>query len=133
MLLFDTNVWIQLIKGKSPALTAKWCGTAAEDLVVCAIGKGELWHGAHKYENPEKRLAIVDYWLGHYESLPFDGAAARHYADIRHQLESRREVIGPNDLKVAAICLAHDLTLVTGNVGEFSRVPGLCVEDWSRV
>lgn len=132
MPLFDTNVWIQLIQGKNPALTAKWRGTAAEDLVVCAIVKGELWYGAHKYENSEKRRAIVDYWLAPYESLPFDDAAARHYADIRHQLESRGEIIGPNDLKIAAICLAHDLTLVTGNVREFSRVPGLRVEDWSR-
>ncbi len=131
LLLPDSNVWIRLIKGKSPSLIARWRGNAAEDLAVCAIVKGELWHGAHKYENPDRRRAVVDFWLAPYQSLPFDDAAAHHYADIRHHLESRGEVIGPNDLKIAAICLAHDVTPVSANVGEFRRVPGLRVEDWS--
>ncbi|NJM55647.1 MAG: type II toxin-antitoxin system VapC family toxin, partial [Verrucomicrobiae bacterium] len=49
--------------------------------------------------------------LAPYASLPFDDAAARHYAAVRHDLESRSCVIGPNDLKIAAICLANGVTL----------------------
>jgi tRNA(fMet)-specific endonuclease VapC len=132
MLLPDTNVWIQLIKDKNPKLKSRWGSVSLADIAVCAIVKAELWHGAHKYLQPESRRRIVDSWLAPYHSFPFDDSAAHHYAELRHYLEARGEVIGPNDLKMAAICLAHDLTLVTGNVGEFRRVPGLQVEDWSQ-
>ena len=65
-----------------------------------------------------------------FASLPFDDAAAQHYAEIRHHLEVQGRAIGPNDLKIAAIARAHGLTLVSTDQ-EFSRVPGLDVEDWS--
>ena len=68
----------------------------------------------------------------HFTSLPFDDAAALHYATIRHDLETRSLVIGPNDLKIAAICLAHGLTLVSSNASEFGRVSGLKFEDWTK-
>jgi tRNA(fMet)-specific endonuclease VapC len=64
-------------------------------------------------------------------SFPFDDQAARHYADIRHHLEQGGIVIGPNDLKIAAICRSRGLTLVSSNMAEFRRVPGLLVEDWA--
>jgi tRNA(fMet)-specific endonuclease VapC len=70
-------------------------------------------------------------FLSPYASLPFDSAAARHYAAIRHDLERRACIIGNNDLMIAAIALANDLTVITHNVDEFSRVTGLKVEDWS--
>ena len=130
--LFDTNVWIVLLKGRNPSILKHWQQLAPEDLRVCSIVQAELWHGAFKYGKPAERREVVDLWLAPYESMPFDALAADHYATIRHGLEQRGEMIGPNDLKIAAICLAHDLTLVTGNVSEFSRVPGLRVEDWSR-
>ena len=63
-------------------------------------------------------------------SLPFDDRSAVEYGVIRKRLESQGQVIGPNDMLIAAISLANDLTLVTHNVGEFSRVPGLRIEDW---
>ena len=66
-----------------------------------------------------------------FSSLPFDDAAARHYAEIRHQLEVQGRVLGPNDLKIAAIARTHGLTLVSADQ-EFSRVPGLRVEDWTQ-
>jgi len=129
--LFDSNIWIKLLKGKDPALLTNWQIMSSRDLVVCSIVQAELWHGALKYEKPGTRREIIDRWLAPYESLPFDARAADYYATLRHDLELRGEIIGPNDLKIAAICLAHHLTLVTGNVSEFSRVPGLRVEDWS--
>ena len=74
----------------------------------------------------------MDNWLEPYRSLPFDDAAGRQYADVRHHLQGRGEIIGPNDLKIAAICLAHDIVLVIANGEEFGRVPGLRVEDWTQ-
>jgi tRNA(fMet)-specific endonuclease VapC len=96
------------------------------------VVKAELWHGAQKYERKERRLVALQRLFGMFSSLPFDDAAAQHYAAIRHELELRGSVIGPNDLMIAAICLAHDLTLVSGNTREFNRVTGLQVEDWSQ-
>lgn len=129
--LFDSNVWITLLKGRDSMILSRWRQLMPEDLKVCSIVQAELWHGALKYGKPAERRQLVDDWLDPYESLPFDALAAGHYATIRHGLEQRGEMIGPNDLKIASICLAHDLILVTGNVREFRRVPGLRVEDWS--
>ncbi len=95
--------------------------------------KAELWHGAEKHSLREVRLARLAEVFGRYRSLPFDDAAARHYAIIRHGLETRGLLIGPNDLKIAAICLEHGLTLVSSNTEEFSRVPGLKVENWAEL
>jgi tRNA(fMet)-specific endonuclease VapC len=66
-----------------------------------------------------------------FASLPFDDTAARHYADIRHQLEVQGRVIGPNDLMIAAIARSCGITIVSAN-GEFGHVPGLHVEDWTE-
>lgn len=132
MFLFDTNCWIVLLKGRSANLEARWRNMTSAELVTCSVVKAELWHGAHKYQDPAGRSCILNLWLEPYRSLPFDDAAARQYAVIRHYLEGRGEIIGPNDLKIAAICLAYDLTLVTTNGKEFGRVPGLRVEDWKQ-
>lgn len=80
---------------------------------------------------PERRLALVAETFAPFVSLPFDDAAAEHYARIRHELEFGGQIIGPNDLLIAAICLAHDCTLVTSNAGEFGRIGELRVEDWT--
>ena len=77
-----------------------------------------------------RRLAALERLFAAFVSLPFDDAAAWHYADIRHELEIAGRVIGPNDLKIAAICRANGLTLVTSNTAEFTRVSNLQVEDW---
>ena len=69
--------------------------------------------------------------LAPFQCLPFDEVDASLYAVLRHDLEIRGEVIGPYDLQIAAICLRHQLTLVTNNVSEFARVEGLRVQDWS--
>ena len=65
-------------------------------------------------------------------SLPFDDRAAEEYGKIRAHLSSAGTLIGPNDLIIAATALAHACTVVTRNTREFSRVPGLLLEDWER-
>ncbi len=93
--------------------------------------KAELWHGAQKYGNRERRLRALDMLFSPFVSLPFDDAAARHYAEIRQQLEVQGRVLGPNDLKIAALAKAHGLTVVSADQ-DFRRVPGLSVEDWAK-
>jgi tRNA(fMet)-specific endonuclease VapC len=133
--LLDTNAWISFLKpyqraGK--AIADRLANLQESEILLCSIVKAELWHGAEKYGNREARLAKLAEIFGRYVSLPFDDTAARHYARVRHDLEARAQVIGPNDLKVAAICLAHGLTLVTSNTNEFDRVAELKVEDWTK-
>lgn len=130
--LLDTNIWILHLKNPGSAIESRILRSRPADLVLCSVVKAELWHGAQKYERRKRRLAALDAVFRQFVSLPFDDAAARHYGDIRHHLESRGQTIGPNDFQIAAICLANDLTLVTTNTSEFGRVPDLKVEDWTQ-
>lgn len=101
-----------------------------EEISTCSVIRAELLHGARKYGAPERRLAIVRETLAPYRSLPFDDAAAEHYAVLRHDLERRGEGIGSYDLMIAAICVTHKVTLVTANIGEFQRVAELNISNW---
>jgi tRNA(fMet)-specific endonuclease VapC len=130
--LLDTNIWILLLKQPPPCLRQRLDAEEAGKIATCSIVKAELWHGALKYQHVQQRQATVESLLLPYASYPFDDAAARHYGTIRHELETQSQVIGPNDLKIAAICQAHGLTLVTSNTDEFSRVAGLKLEDWTK-
>jgi len=127
----DTNLWISLLKNPGGKLDAKVQSQPVPDILLCAVVKAELWHGAEKYGDRERRRRALDMLFAPFASLPFDDAAARHYAEIRHQLEIQGRVLGPNDLKIAAIARTHGLTLVSADPG-FSRVPGLSVEDWTQ-
>jgi tRNA(fMet)-specific endonuclease VapC len=104
---------------------------AAGEETVCTsiVVAAELRFGAAK--SGSKKLADrVDLILSALEILPLEAPADRHYGDLRHYLTRQGTPIGPNDLLIAAHALSADLTVVTANAGEFSRVPGLKVENW---
>ena len=128
--LLDTNVWIHYLKNAASPVATRLRITPAIEVAVCSVVWAELLHGARKYERREERQIRVERTLAPYQSLPFDDAAARRYAIIRDELETRGEVIGSNDLLIAAIALSRGLVLVT-NDAEFRRVVGLQTEDWS--
>ena len=129
--LLDTNIWIFYLKHVDSPLVSHLQKTSANEIAVCSVVWAELLHGARKYQQREDRIARVEKTLSPFRSLPFDDEAARHYAFIRDDLETRGEVIGPNDLMIAAIARSRDLTLVSNN-GEFRRVDGLVFEDWTN-
>ena len=131
--LLDTNVWINYFKQRSSAIQAKLSLLQPAEVVSCSIVKSELLHGAEKYANRDRRQALVTETLAPFRSIPFDDDAAVIYARIRNELELAGRVIGPFDLQIAAICVLHECTLVTNNVGEFSRIEGLAIEDWLHV
>ena len=133
--LLDTNAWIGFLKPAQPngrAIAERLAALQENDILLCSIVKAELWHGAEKFGNREARLAKLAEIFARYASLPFEDAAARCYATIRHDLETRGQIIGPNDLNIAAICQTYGLTLVSSNTHEFGRVTGLAVEDWTK-
>lgn len=128
--LLDTNIWIFYLKERADRLAHEFSARPTSDFVTCSIVRAELLHGAEKYGNTAQRIARVESALAPFESLPFDDLAAKQYGPIRHLLEVAGAAIGPYDLQIAAIALSHQLVLVTDNEGEFSRVPGLKVENW---
>jgi tRNA(fMet)-specific endonuclease VapC len=73
---------------------------------------------------------LLEAFLSPFTSVAFDDGAASYYGRIHADLDRAGELIGPNDLLIAAMALANDLVLVTHNVKEFGRVPGLRWEDW---
>ena len=97
---------------------------------VCSIVKAEMYAGAMKSNDPARTRSKQQAFLAQFISLPFDDAAAEVYAIIRTHLEAQGTPIGPYDLQIAAIALANNLILVTHNTREFSRIPGLMLEDW---
>jgi tRNA(fMet)-specific endonuclease VapC len=128
--VFDTNVWVTVLRGRIDwEVLASRLGT--HELAVPAMVKAELLYGARASAKPDENTASVLAVLSAFAILPFDDAATAIYADIRARLRSQGTPIGPEDLVIAATTLAAGATLVTGNVGEFSRVPGLNVVDWS--
>ena len=130
MYLLDTNVCIHYLNGSSPAIREKLQTLHPADIALCSVVKAELLTGARKSRYPEKTLANVRKFLAPFRSLPFDDVAAEIYGVVRADLERRGMPIGPYDLQIASIALAHDLVLVTHNVQEFARITGLRIEDW---
>lgn len=127
--LLDTNTCVYAIK-RFPAVIDRLKGLSPEDLGVSVITLAELWFGALKSSKPERTRASVDAFLCPFEMLPFDRQAAGSYAGIRLRLERGGRPIGERDLLISAIAMSRGLTVVTHNLGEFGRVPGLAVEDW---
>jgi tRNA(fMet)-specific endonuclease VapC len=128
--LLDTNTCIRYINGTSQAVFNRLNAQDEGDVLVCAVVKAELFYGALHSQNPSKNLANQQKFLALFVSLPFDDGAAEQYGRIRAELARAGTPIGGNDLMIAAIALAHDLTLVTHNLKEFGRVQGLKTEDW---
>jgi tRNA(fMet)-specific endonuclease VapC len=129
----DTNAWIDhLRRGPRSNVTAELAGASPGSVFLCSIVVGELLYGAF-HSGPAHRvnnLALIASLRQHFVSLPFNDRSAEEYGRARAHLATIGMPIGPNDLIVAAIALAHGCTLVTNNTQEFSRVPGLLLEDW---
>lgn len=128
--LLDTNACIRYLNGRAIKLVLKLREMPANTIVISSVVKAELFFGAYKSGMSEDRFARQMRFLNQFESLPFDDAAAQIFGQIRANLTRQGLTIGPYDLQIAAIALANDVTLVTHNFDEFSRVAGLKVEDW---
>ena len=125
MYVFDTNIIIEFLRGRLPLGLELLKNTDCRLVKIPAIVEAELLLGAFKSQNPEKNRLAIENLLCNYEVVPFDSACARTYARIRADLEAAGQIIGPNDLIIAATALVHDATLATNNVREFQRVPNL--------
>ena len=131
MICLDTDVLsVFLRRGASPSAQRRLAEVAADSHFTTSITLGELLYGAVRRRSVSLIRAVEEYVQGDVTIVPFDEPAAGLYAEIRVALEASGQRLDDPDLRIAAICLARDLTLVTGNVRHFSRVPGLRVENW---
>jgi tRNA(fMet)-specific endonuclease VapC len=129
--LLDTNCCIQYLRtGRNSRLAVRLEGLAPSEAGLCSVVVAELYYGARRSRDPARNIVAVRRFCGGFVSIPFSDDAALEYAEIRAELEHQGTRIGPNDLMIAAIARVHGLVLVTHNVGEFSRVSGLLIEDW---
>ncbi len=130
MYLLDTNTFSALVKGHPGALSA-YAKLNPDTVKQSVISLGEIAFGiSHQNLGPRKQ-ARIHALLEDIETLPIDQAVAGIYGSLRAELLQRGEPIGGNDFWIAAHALALGATLVTGNLREFKRVPGLKVENWT--
>ena len=126
----DTNACAEYLRGNAPRLRATLRSYPPSEIRIPAIVEAELLFGARKSNRSEENLASTRAFLNPFITVPFDSSAAERYAQIRLNLERRGQVIGPDDLLIAATVLAYGGVLVTHNTSEFARVEGLRLEDW---
>lgn len=130
MWLLDTNAWIGYLNSRPSPLKERIKHKPIEMIWLCDIVKAELYYGAFKSQRQSANLSLLRELFNRFESLSFDGEAASCCGRIRAELAKKGTLIGPYDLQIAAIALAHSLTLVTHNTDEFRRIDGLTLEDW---
>lgn len=128
--LLDTNLCIRVLRDRTQNLRARF-NAHAETLCMSDVVLHELLVGAERSADPARVRREVEAFAARLTVLPFDSAAAAHAASIRAELERRGLIIGAYDLMIAGHARSRGLTVITGNLGEFTRVPGLLCEDWT--
>jgi len=127
--LLDTNTCIDLMKGH-PQVVARISANLPGECLISTITSYELHTGVAKCALPEKEQAKIDLLLKTVVEQPFGPSSAREAGRIRGLLESQGNMIGPDDVLLAAQAVTSELTLVTANADEFQRVPGLSMQNW---
>lgn len=129
MFALDTNSVVYFFKGKG-RVAERLLATPPREVALPSLVVYELEVGAARSANPEARRAQLAALLANVRVLPFDEPEARTTARIRADMQRQGSAIGPLDTLIAGTALHHGATLVTHNLAEFERVPGLHVEDW---
>lgn len=127
--LLDTNIVIYVIKHRPPSVHKAFTQQHGR-MAISAITLAELIHGAEKSSDVPRNLAVVEDFCSRITVQPYGEQAAAHYGSVRATLEKQGQPIGVNDLHIAAHARSEGLTLVSNNLSEFERVPGLLMENW---
>jgi tRNA(fMet)-specific endonuclease VapC len=123
IILPDTNAWIKLLNQGDTPVKGRFVAANPDAIRLCSVVKAELYFGAYKSARKKHNLSLLERLFKVYASLPFDDQAAKIYGNLRADLTSAGCVIGPNDLLIASIALAHRATLITDK--EFHRGGGI--------
>ena len=128
MILLDTNICIYIINAKPPAVLERFRQYRMGDIGLCSVVAAELAFGVAKSDSARNRQAL-EMFLAPLIILPFDTAAVWVYGDMRADLERRGTRIGSLDTMIAAHALSQQALLITNNTREFSKVPGLQLDN----
>lgn len=132
MYLLDTNICIYAINGKHPFLTNKLLSISPDDICVSSVTVGELEYGAAKSKWSDKTRQMIYAFLSNFSVLSFDETDALLFGRLRAKLAADGTPIGAYDVMIAAQGINRKFTVVTHNTKEFSRVPGIVLEDWAE-
>ncbi len=131
--LLDTNICIYIINEKPDKVLRKFEQYPVFEFGISSITHAELQYGIEKSKNKKTNQDALDEFLLPLTILPFHGKKlVTCYGEIRASLESKGRTIGPLDMLIAAHALSLDLTIVSNNIKEFSRIPKLKSENWTR-
>lgn len=123
--MLDSSACVHVLRGRAPFDALPAC----KDTAVSSLVVAELWTGVEKANRPDK-AGSLETFLNLFSVVDFGGEEARHYAQIRADLERKGTTIGPLDLLIAAHARSVGATLITRNAREFKRVKGLKVLAW---
>jgi tRNA(fMet)-specific endonuclease VapC len=127
--MLDTNICIHVVKNYPPELRERF-NQLAEQLCISSITLGELYYGAEKSARQVEDLQAVEQFAARLEVLSFSPKAAAHYGQIRAEIERHGNLVGSHDMLIGAHARSEGLIVVTNNLREFRRLPGLRVENW---
>jgi tRNA(fMet)-specific endonuclease VapC len=130
--LLDTNILIYIRQRRPPEVLRKFARLQPGEAALSVVTYGELLYGAERVEDKAAARAMLEELISLIPVLPLPVNSGVAYGRIRAFLSSKGQLIGNNDLWIAAHAVASELPLVTNNVREFNRVPGLKVENWTR-
>ena len=130
MVMLDTNILIRAIRQPAHPVTAKLLEFLGGGLCISSVTWTELIYGVYRSANPDRNLQAVQRLLCGIPILPFDTEAATHAGIVMATLAKAGMPIGDRDALIAGHARSLNLKLITHNVREFARVPGLKVEDW---
>jgi tRNA(fMet)-specific endonuclease VapC len=127
--LLDTNIVIYVLK-RRPIKVLDVFNKNASRMAISSITLSELMYGVEKSSQIDKNLEAIEDFISHLDVLSYDAKASQHYGQIKSKLEKKGQIIGENDIHIAAHAISQGLTLVTNNLKEFKRVPNLALENW---
>jgi len=128
--MLDTNIVIYAMKNR-PRQVKRHFMRHEGQMCMSAVTLGELVFGAEHSKQVERNLADIEALVARLDVLPLDNKAAYHFGQIRAALYLVGQPLGPYDMMIAGHARATGLTLVTNNIKEFERVPGLLLENWA--
>ncbi len=128
--LLDTNICIYLIKQNYPSVQRCFEQHPIENIFISSITVYELLYGAEKSQQNDRNKLNLKRFCEQFLIIDFNEQSANIAAQIRCQLEKTGQPIGPYDLQIAGVAMANNMTLVTNNLKEFSRIPQLKLENW---
>jgi tRNA(fMet)-specific endonuclease VapC len=127
--MLDTNICIYVVKDRPPGLRERF-EELVDELSISVITLSELLYGAENSARRPENLRAIEQFAGRLDILPFTADAAAHYGQIRAALRRAGRPAGVHDMLIGAHARSDGLILVTNNMREFARMPGLQIENW---